>query len=41
MLLEGKIDSVSEKLGTTALLKVFKKKRGGGGGGRVPLGGES
>ena len=40
MLLEGKIDSVSEKSGTTALLKVFKKKRGGGGGGRVPLGGE-
>jgi hypothetical protein len=39
-LLEGKIDSVSEKLGTTVLLKVFKKKRGGGGGGRVPLGGE-
>ena len=25
MLLEGKIDSVAEKLGTTALLKVFKK----------------
>ena len=40
MLLEGKIDSVAEKSGTTALLKVFKKKRGGGGGGRVPLGGE-
>ena len=40
MLLERKLDSVSEKLGATVLLKVFKKKRGGGGGGRVPLGGE-
>ena len=32
MLLERKLDSVSEKLGATVLLKVFKKKRGGGGG---------